>query len=91
MAGAEVDLLLDAGSELVNVKQLFVEVHERAEDFPQRLAQWFSVLKRCDFETRVIPPLGPSHLACDGAASTSRSTCEVFGVSALRTDWSDQL
>lgn len=86
VAGAEVDILIDAEPELANVKQLFVEVHDGADDFPEGLARLFSVLKRSGFATRVVPPAGPSRLCCDGVASSSPRACEVFCVSARRID-----
>ncbi len=86
VAGAEVDILIDAEPELANVKQLFVEVHDGADDFQEGLARLFSVLKRSGFATRVVPPVGPSRLCCDGVASSSPRACEVFGVSARRID-----
>ena len=83
VAGAEVDILTDAEPELGNVKQLFVEVHDRTDDFPDRLARLFSILTRSGFTTRVVAPVGPTHLI--GGGTTSGSS-EVFGVSARRLD-----
>ena len=86
VAGAEVEILKNAEPELANVKQLFIEIHEGADDFPDRLARLFSILTRGGFVTRVIAPVGPTHLIGDGAPPCNLRSSGVFGVSARRLD-----
>ncbi len=86
VAGAEVEILASAEPELTNVKQLFVEVHERGDDFPERLAQLFAILKRSGFETRVIAPVGPTPALCGRRPPTGPDDGEVFGVWGCRID-----
>lgn len=84
VAGAEVDILLDAEPELSNVKQLFIEVHDGVEDFPERLAQLFSLLKRSGFTTQIVPRVGPIRPTADPLSTAASHGSEVFGISALR-------
>ncbi|MDP6977840.1 MAG: FkbM family methyltransferase [Myxococcota bacterium] len=82
--GAEAEILANAEAEPVNVKQIFVEVHDTGQDFPVHLSSVFELLARAGFETNLVPRVGPGAASTNETQSAFPNSREVFGISGRR-------